>query len=63
MLVQPGRAYPEAAVLPHATIETASTKLELARQLLTGSVYAFEIASVDREGRVSAAARSMEMTW
>ena len=37
-----------------------STQLNLCRQLLLGSTYAFEIAAIDAKGRVSNILRSQE---
>jgi len=48
----------DAEILPHATIVTRASQLDLRRQLLAGGTYVFEISSVDREGRVSAPERS-----
>ena len=55
-------AYTETDILPYATIQTrdATPRLELGRQLLPGSTYAFEISAVDHDGQVSPAVRSEE---
>jgi hypothetical protein len=62
VLIQPGKIWPTTLVQPYAAIQTPgdSCKLELRRQLLLGSIYAFEVSAVDRKGRVSRAARSRE---
>ncbi|MFT5468346.1 MAG: glycerophosphoryl diester phosphodiesterase [Verrucomicrobiales bacterium] len=60
VLIEPGATFPETPTLPYAIIQTpdATPRIDLRRQLLYGGVYAFEIASVDREGRVSEPVRS-----
>ena len=62
VLVKPGPLFPRTLIQPYAAIQTldASPRLHLGRQLLLGSLYAFEVSAVDAEGRVSAAARSQE---
>ena len=62
VLIKPGDLYPTTLVMPCAAIQTRddSPQLNLGRQLLLGSLYAFEVAAVDAEGRISAAARSEE---
>lgn len=62
VLIKPGRLYPTTLVLPYAAVHTPddSSRLNLRRKLLPGSVYAFEITAVDAKGRVSPAARSQE---
>ena len=63
ILIKPGPLYEETEILPYATTQTrdAQPRLELRRQLLLGSVYAFEIAAVDAAGRVSPTARSQDI--
>lgn len=60
VLIKLGPGNTETDILPYATIQTRNAKprLELGRQLLPGSTYAFEVAAVDREGRVSPVVRS-----
>ena len=60
VLIKPGDLYPTTLVMPYATIQTPdhSPQLHLGRQLLLGSIYAFEITSVDTKGRISPVARS-----
>ena len=62
VLTKPGPLYPTTLIQPYAAIYTPdhSPKLNLGRQLLLGSTYAFEIAAVDPKGRVSPAVRSQE---
>ncbi len=62
VLIKPGNLYLTTLVMPYAAIQTAddSPRLNLGRQLLPGSIYAFEITAVDEKGRVSPAARSQE---
>ena len=62
VLIKPGDLYPTTLVMPCAAIQTRddSPQLHLGRQLLLGSLYAFEVTAVDAEGRISAAARSEE---
>ena len=62
VLIKPGPLYPTTQVQPYAAIHTPdnSIKLHLGRQLLLGSIYAFEIAAIDAKGRVSATLRSQE---
>ena len=62
VLIKPGPLYPTTQVQPYAAIQTPdnSVKLHLGRQLLLGSTYAFEIASIDAKGRVSTTLRSQE---
>ncbi|MBC8291236.1 MAG: exo-alpha-sialidase [Planctomycetes bacterium] len=62
ILIKPGDLYPTTLVLPYAAIQTPddSPRLNLSRQLLLGSIYAFEITAIDAMGRVSPAARSQE---
>jgi hypothetical protein len=62
VLIKPGNLWPTTLVLPYATIQTPddTCSLNLRRQLLLDSVYAFEVAAVDAKGRVSPAARSQE---
>ena len=62
VLIKPGDLWPTTLILPYATIQTPddSTSLNLRRQLLLGSIYAFEVTAVDAKGRVSPAARSQE---
>lgn len=60
ILIKPGPAFTETDILPYATIQTldSTPSLELGRQLLPGSTYAFEISAVNSEGRISPAIRS-----
>ena len=62
VLIKTGDLYPTTMVMPCAAIQTPddSPKLNLGRQLLLGSIYAFEITAVDAKRRVSLAARSQE---
>ena len=62
LLITPGPAYTDTEPLPYATIQTrdATPKLEPGRQLLPGSVYAFEIAALDRDGKISSVRRSQD---
>ncbi len=62
VLIKPGDLWPTTLILPYAAIQTPddSTSLNLRRQLLLGSIYAFEVTAVDAKGRVSPAARSQE---
>ena len=63
VLIKPGPIYSETEILPYATIQTrdAAPRVELRRQLLPRSTYAFELRSVDAEGRVSPASRSQDI--
>jgi hypothetical protein len=61
VLIKPGAGYTDTEIYPHAVIQTTATKLDLSRQLVMGGSYRFEIASVDREGRVSAVASSADV--
>jgi hypothetical protein len=62
VLIKPGDLYPTTLVQPYAAIQTPddSPTLNLGRQLLLGSIYAFEVAALNKKGRVSSAARSQE---
>ena len=62
VLIKPGDLYPTTLVQPYAAMQTRddSPTLDLGRQLLLGSIYAFEITAVDAKGRVSPAVRSQE---
>ena len=62
VLITPGDLYPTTLVMPYAPIQTRgdSPRLNLGRQLLLGSLYAFEITAVDASGGISAAARSQD---
>ena len=62
VLIQPGDLWPTTLVQPYAAIQTPddSCSLNLRRQLLLGSIYAFEVTAVDAKGQVSPAARSQE---
>lgn len=62
LLIKPGDLWPTTLIQPYAAIQTPddSPTLNLGRQLLLGSIYAFEITTVDAKGRVSPAARSQE---
>ncbi len=63
ILIKPGPLYQETDILPHAITETrdATPRVELGRQLLIGSSYAFELRSVDAKGRVSPVFRSQDI--
>jgi hypothetical protein len=58
MLIKPGKPFPTTRVEPYAPILSRATKLDLRRQLLPVSVYAFEISAVNSKGRVSPPVRS-----
>ena len=62
VLVKPAAGYVDTELYPHATIQTRdpTPKLDLSKQLLIGGTYVFEVAAIDREGRVSAGARTVE---
>jgi hypothetical protein len=62
VLIKPGELYPTTRIMPCAAIQTlnATPHLNLSRQLLLGSLYAFEISAIDARGRISATARSQE---
>ena len=60
-LIKPAASYTDTEVHPHAIIQTTETRLDLSRQLLPGASYQFEIAAVDRSGRLSAVARSAQV--
>jgi hypothetical protein len=62
VLIKPGELYPTTRIMPCAAIQTpdATPQLNLGRQLLLGSLYAFEVTAIDAKGRISAAARSQE---
>ncbi|MEO2032398.1 MAG: hypothetical protein ABGZ35_09960, partial [Planctomycetaceae bacterium] len=62
LLIKTGPLFPRTLVQPYAAIRTpdASPRLHLGRQLLLGSTYVFEIATVNANGRVSPTARSQE---
>ena len=62
VLIKPGELYPTTRIMPCAAIQTpnATPQLNLSRQLLLGSLYAFEISAIDARGRISATARSQE---
>ncbi|MGZ0170210.1 MAG: M14-type cytosolic carboxypeptidase [Planctomycetales bacterium] len=62
VLIKPGDLYPTTLIMPYAAIQTSddSPSLNLRRQLLLGSIYAFEVTAVDAKGRVSPAALSQE---
>ena len=63
ILIKPGSLWPTTQIQPCAAIETPRDKcsLNLRRQLLPGSIYAFEVEAVDAKGRVSPAARSLDI--
>lgn len=65
ILIKPGKLYPDTGILPYAATQTrdATPRLEVRRQLLIGSAYAFELRSVDAEGRVSPPFRSQEIQF
>jgi hypothetical protein len=60
VLIKPGAQFPTTQVQACAPIQTrnATTRLDLRRQLLPGSIYAFEVAAIDAAGRVSSAIRT-----
>ena len=62
VLIKPGELYPTTRIMSCAAIQTpdATPRLNLGRQLLLGSLYAFEVSAVDAKGRISSAARSQE---
>jgi hypothetical protein len=62
VLIQSGEIWPTTLVQPYAAIQTPddSCQLNLRRQLLLGSIYAFEVTAVDAQDRVSGATRSSE---
>ena len=62
VLIKPGPLFPRTLIKPYAAIQTPdnSPRLHLGRQLLLGSIYAFEVSAIDANGRVSAATRSQE---
>ena len=62
VLIKPGDLYPTTRIMPCAAVQTpdGTPQLNLGRQLLLGSTYAFEISAIDAQGRVSIAARSQE---
>ena len=62
VLIKPGEIWPTTLAQPYAAIQTSdgSCRLNLRRQLLLGSIYAFEVSAVEAKGRVSRAARSSE---
>jgi len=59
-LIKAGALYPTTLAMSCAAIQTSddSPALHLGRQLLLGSIYAFEITAVDAKGRVSPAVLS-----
>lgn len=63
VLIKPGPIYTETVILTYATTQTqnAAPKIELGRQLLIGSIYAFEINAFDKKGRVSSTVRSQDI--
>ena len=62
VLIKPGELYPTTQIMRYAAIQTpdATPQLDLSRQLLLGSLYAFEVSAIDASGRSSATARSSE---
>ncbi|HRH96770.1 MAG TPA: sialidase family protein [Prosthecobacter sp.] len=60
VLMKTPTGYDDTEIHPHAIIQTATTQLDLSRQLLIGGSYRFEISAMDREGRASAATGSAE---
>jgi pimeloyl-ACP methyl ester carboxylesterase len=63
VLIAPAAANVETEVYPYAPLETpdaATTSLELGRKLSFGGRYRFEVAAVDRAGRLSPVAASGE---
>ncbi|MCH9657013.1 MAG: glycoside hydrolase [Planctomycetes bacterium] len=60
VLIKPGPSYMNTDILTYAATQTRdeTPKLELGRQLLPGSTYAFKISAVDGKGRVSPAVLS-----
>ncbi len=63
ILIQPGKAFPTTLVEPHAPILSPTPRLDLRRQLLPGSVYAFDVSALDAKGRMSPVARSGEYKY
>ena len=63
ILIKPGSLWPTTQIQPCAAVETPADKcsLNLRRQLLSGSTYAFEVEAVAAKGRVSPAARSQDI--
>jgi hypothetical protein len=57
-LAEKASGHEDTEILPYAPIRVEGTRLDLGRQLLIGATYVFEVRAVDREGRVSAPARS-----
>jgi hypothetical protein len=62
VLVKPGDLWTTTLIEPYASIQTRGdlSQLNLCRQLLLGSVYTFDVATVDARGNVSPAVRSQE---
>ena len=60
VLIKPGKPFPTTRVEPYAPILSRAAKLDLRRQLLPRSVYAFEISAVNSRGQVSTPIRSDE---
>ena len=60
VLIKPGSSYQNTDILTYAATQTRdkTPKLELGRQLLPGSTYAFKISAVDEKGHVSPAVLS-----
>ena len=63
VLIKTAAGYEDTEILPHAAIKVGDSKLDLGRQLLIGGMYMFEVSTVDREGRVSAPARSQPIQF
>ena len=63
VLVRRGPAFSQTEILPYATTRTpdAKPRVELGRQLLPGSTYAFEIEAVDSQGKISVSTRSRDI--
>ena len=63
ILIKPGSLWPTTQIQPCAVIEAPADQcsLNLRRQLLPGSIYAFEVEAVDAKGRVSPATRSLDI--
>lgn len=62
VLIKLGDLWPTTQIQSYAAIQTRDNapSLNLRRQLLLGSIYAFKVAAVDTNGKVSPAVRSQE---
>lgn len=63
ILIKPPQGDQDMQIYAHAPIKTrqAVNRLELGKTLARGATYRFEVAAVDAEGRISAAASSAEI--